>query len=172
MTIIVGVLDGKGGCYMGGDSAGVGEDELQLRKDTKVFTVGSYLIGVCGSWRVNQLLRFSQPPKPSRSDPFKFMVTKFVPFLRELIKNEKDDTATRPSFLIAFHGRLFHVFADMQISEEILPYEAAGSGAQIARGAMFASALAPKAKVQIALEAAERFNSNVRSPFHTFHQKS
>jgi hypothetical protein len=172
MTIIVGVLDGEGGVVMGADSAGVNSDQdLQLRKDEKVFINGPYVIGVCGSWRVNQLLRFADLPTPDKTDPFKFMVTVLIPFVRRLLSGEPEEKERKPEFLISFSGRLFHVYGNLQVSEEILEYETCGCAAQIARGALYALDYysierTAENKVSMALKAAQRFSSGVREPFH------
>ena len=42
MTCIVGVQE-HGNVYLGGDSAGVSDHNLRIRKDSKVFSVGSIL---------------------------------------------------------------------------------------------------------------------------------
>jgi ATP-dependent protease HslVU (ClpYQ) peptidase subunit len=169
MTCIAGVVsDGK--VYIGGDSAGVNADgHLQLRKDPKVFLTGDYLIGVSGSWRVCQKLRFTEfTSPPEHIDPFNFAVSIFMDELRDLFK----DTPERDfELLVGFQGRLFHIYGLSQVSEEIADYEACGSGAQVARGAMYAmdlhsEHLDPDMRVNAALEAAERFCSGVRGPFN------
>ncbi len=173
MTIIVGVLDGKGGVVMGGDSAGVNaEQDLQLRKDEKVFVNGPFAIGVCGSWRVNQALRFASLPRYDNGcDPFEFMVKAFVPFLRDLLSREQEDKDKKPEFLVSFAGRLFHVYGNLQVSEELVSFEACGCAAQVARGALYAIdhyslERSAENRVSAALKAAQRFSSGVREPFN------
>lgn len=172
MTCIVGMIDEDGTVVMGGDSAGVNRSEdLQVRKDPKVFINGQFIIGVCGSWRINQLLRFSTFPvfNPG-DDPVRFLAMEFAPALRAILKDEKDDEANKPDFLIGFSGRLFHIYTDLQVSEESNPYEAAGTGARFARGALYALVQAnpdwdTRCWVETALEASERFCSGVCGPF-------
>jgi ATP-dependent protease HslVU (ClpYQ) peptidase subunit len=170
MTCIAAVIhDGK--VIMGGDSARVNDrEELQLRKDSKVFKVGEYLIGVSGSWRVMQIIRYARLPwwGPYYSgDEYSWMHNNFLSCIKQLLK-ENDCTDTF-EMLIGFRGRLFHLYGTEQVSEEIAAYEACGSGAQVARGAMQALAMHgkvwDKSVVLAALNAAERFCSSVRGPF-------
>lgn len=166
MTCIAGVVS-NGKVWIGGDSAGVNSDgHLQLRRDSKVFQNGEYLIGVSGSWRVNQILRFSPLPAfVAGYDPFQLMAQDFMLSLK---KRLLDCPELDFDLLVGFRGRLFHIYGTSQVSEEIAGYEACGSGAQVARGAMFAceDIGAPAVNlVRIGLEAAERFCSGVRGPF-------
>jgi ATP-dependent protease HslVU (ClpYQ) peptidase subunit len=91
------------------------------------------------------------------------MVTSFMPALRETLRDCSEDFEA----LVGLRGRLFHLYGTGQVSEEILDYDACGSGAQVARGALFAqqSTMPARERVKGALEAAERFCSGVRSPF-------
>jgi ATP-dependent protease HslVU (ClpYQ) peptidase subunit len=165
LTCIAGVVS-NGKVYIGADSAGVGpNEELQLRKDSKVFRNGEYLVGVSGSWRANQILKYAKlDPGPIKEvNPFKHLVTSFLPGIRTM------DLPENFELLVGFRGRLFHVYGLSQVSEEIADYEACGSGSQVARGSLYTSArtaLTPAARIMYALEAAERFCSGVRSPFN------
>jgi hypothetical protein len=164
MSCVVGKLDGKGGVVMGADSVGVNSSkDLQLRADPKIFISGSYLIGVVGSWEANQVIRYKLIfPEPTGDDLFKHMVTQFLPVLTNSHIEKSYE------LLVGVRGRLFHIYGDKQVSEEIANYEAAGCAAQISRGALYAmeqTDVDPKAQVIIALEAAERFCSDIRRPF-------
>jgi ATP-dependent protease HslVU (ClpYQ) peptidase subunit len=171
MTCVAGIVhDGK--VTIGGDSAGVCpvDGKLQLRKDPKVFRNGEYLIGVSGSWQVNHILRFTRLPDGnavSSVEPFMHMVKAFLPAVKEAVQGCTDEF----ELLVGFHGRLFHVYNTGQVSEEQAPYEAIGSGDQVARGALHALALvsyeifSERERIEAALTAAERFCSDVRGPF-------
>jgi ATP-dependent protease HslVU (ClpYQ) peptidase subunit len=173
LTCIAGVVH-NGKVTIGGDSAGVcpKTGALQLRKDSKVFKNGEYLIGVAGSWRVMQVIRFANLPGYRHGhmasnlppmEPFEWTVRMFLPTLRKMNLPETDF-----ELLVGFRGHLFHIYGTEQVSEEIASYEACGSGAQVARGALhvardqYSSALG---QVKVALDAAERFCSGVRGPF-------
>lgn len=181
MTCIVGVLDGKGGVVMGADSAGTNEyKELQLRADAKVFHLGPFLIGCTTSWRMNQLIRYTlkiDVPRPvENSFVHQFMATTFVDSVRDVLKAggwiEKDkDRESGGTFLVGFQGRLFSVYDDFSVSEEIAEYEACGCGEQIARGSLYSTnGHPPKVRVKMALAASERFSAGVRGPFNILEQ--
>ena len=51
MTCIVGLLHNKT-IYIGGDSAGSNSSDLRVRKDTKVFENGPFLMGFTTSFRI------------------------------------------------------------------------------------------------------------------------
>jgi ATP-dependent protease HslVU (ClpYQ) peptidase subunit len=167
MTCIAGVVS-NGKVYIGGDSAGVNADgHLQLRKDSKVFKNGEYLIGVSGSWKINQVLKYTKLEDSDNSihDPHQFMVTHFLPQLWAMRMPEDKDF----ELLVGFRGRLFHIYGLSQVSEEIADYEACGSGAQVARGCLFGQwnvFQTPHSRIESALLAAERFCSGVRGPFN------
>ncbi|MCZ4093157.1 hypothetical protein [Sinorhizobium psoraleae] len=71
------------------------------------------------------------------------------------------------TFLVGYAGRLFKIDADYQVAEPVDGFGACGCGEQIALGALFASSDAPaRERLEIALNAAERFSAGVRGPFH------
>jgi ATP-dependent protease HslVU (ClpYQ) peptidase subunit len=166
MSCIVGICQ-NGKVYMGADSAGVcpKTGALQLRKDPKVFKNGEYLIGVAGSWPVAQELRYAKLPVDDPADAFEYMTQVFLCELRLILsKLPKEDY----ELLVGFRGRLFHLYGSEQVSEEIADYEACGSGAQVARGALYAwenLVMPTEERIEGALRAAERFCSGVRGPF-------
>lgn len=171
MTCIAGIAQ-NGKVWIGGDSAGVNSyGHLQLRRDSKVFKNGEYLIGVSGSWRAMQELKFCYlPDGPPRKDQrtFQWMVEMFLPALREAV--EKVPDAGDFEALVGLRGKLFHVYGTSQVSEETADFEACGSGAQVARGSLYSTDFeqfaTPTSRITVALQAAERFCSGVRGPFN------
>ena len=175
MTCIAAVTDGKT-VWMGGDSAGVGGWDLDVRTDSKVFRNGEFLFGFTTSFRMGQLLRYAfMPPTPHElQDVAAFMATDFVNAVRDCLKaggwaaktNEREDGGT---FLVGFRGRLFAIHDDYQAAEHADNYAACGCGAAIAKGAMFAAKLCgvtdQRRIVEIGLSAAERHSAGVRGPF-------
>jgi len=60
MTCIVGLIDKESKkIYMGGDSAGVANYSLSVRKDPKVFKRYGFIFGFTSSFRMGQLLMCS-----------------------------------------------------------------------------------------------------------------
>lgn len=172
MTCIVGIADG-GIVYLGGDSASSTPDgESFLPTRPKVFLIGEIAIGVAGSGRVNQLLRYKLPIPALIADPERYVAVDFVDTLKALLKEDgrKDDELMEDSFLlIGLRGRLFLIDSTFQVSEMRCGYEAIGSGAQIALGSLYATnddvTFGPRARLRMALNAAQEHNAFVRGPF-------
>lgn len=157
----------EGKVTMGGDSAGVGSaGDLQLRADTKVFVRDGFLIGVSGTWRTIQELKYAElPPLGVDKDRDEWMVTVFLPWVRSVVNPEDLEQS---EILVGFQGNLYHIYRERQVAKEQVPYDACGCGAQIAKGAFYALhdvEASPGERVRIVLEAAERFHSGVRGPF-------
>jgi len=179
VTAIVGIAE-RGGVHIGGDSAGVAGLSLTVRADTKVFRKQGYLFGFTTSFRMGQLIRYSLDlPKPKgRLD--RFMATKFIDSVRSCLKsggwarkdNEREEGGT---FLVGTHGQLFTVYEDYQVAQAADGFAAVGCGDQIALGALYATAgsgLKPRKRLELALQAAERFSAGVRGPFVRMSLKS
>jgi len=171
VTCIVGLVD-DGDVYIGGDSAGVSNSWLSLHANRKVFTNGPYVVGFTSSFRMGQLLRYAlKPPPPPERGLDRFMVTTFVDAVRRCLKDgglakKENEVETGGAFLVGVSGRLFAVYGDYQVTEEVGSYDAVGSGASIALGAMYATeGLLPRDRLRLALGAAERFSTYVRRPF-------
>lgn len=173
MTCIVGVVE-NGKVWIGGDSAGVGGHISTLRADPKVFRRGDFVMGFTTSFRMGQLLAhvFEPPELRSGQDVYAYMVRDFVPALRQCFSDggyagrSSEGRDQGGAFLVAICGRLFCVEPDYQVGESLNGYDACGSGAQLALGALHAGrALKPEARIVAALEAAQHFNITVRAPF-------
>lgn len=176
VTCIVALKAKKGTCHqvvMAGDSAGVSHLDVTVRKDSKVFRNGEFLIGYTDSFRMGQLLRFKfRPPPPvKRKDLFEYMCTLFVDEVRRTLKeggfSEIDNNVEQGgNFLVGFRGRVFEVASDFQVGEAALDFAAIGCGDSYALGALAASALTdPEERVLQALAVAEKFSGGVRAPF-------
>jgi ATP-dependent protease HslVU (ClpYQ) peptidase subunit len=180
MTCIVGVVDDLG-VVVGADSIAVSNWTMTIRADPKVFRLGEFLIGFCGSYRIGQAIRYGfKPPKSRRgTDPHEYMATAFIDSLRERFRdagcmgkeNHRDDGGT---ILVGFRGRLFRIDADFQVGESLCGHAAIGMGEEIALGALWAvRTLQPnigtELLVELALRAAEKNNAGVREPFHILH---
>jgi hypothetical protein len=180
MTCIVGV-EGAEAVYVGGDSAGVTDDDLLVvRADEKVFSLlsGELVLGFTDSFRMGQLLRYSLrlPKRETRdaaygSDPDRFMSTTFVDAVRACLKKggfarREDEAEAGGTFLVGWRERLYEVDDDYQVGRSISGYTAVGGGAEIAFGALHATAGVESAeRVLRALEAASAHSATVRAPF-------
>lgn len=174
MTAIAGFVHSDGSVWVGGDSAGVAGFELTRRADPKVFRNGNFLFGFTSSFRMGQLLRYAfQPPAKADSvDVMAYMATTFIDAVRACLKSggyasRVNETESAGEFLVGFHGRLFLIESDYQVSEACCDYAARGAGSQIACGALYATRdhVDPRERMIIALHAAEHHNAAVRGPF-------
>jgi hypothetical protein len=138
-----------------------------------VFVIDEMAIGICGSFRMGQLLQYVTLPKhPTGMEDFQYMVTQMVPILRKLfqeggfskVENNVDVGGT---FLIGYRGHLYGIYSDYQVQETALDYLAIGCGRDFALGCLANNPLLPaKARVIQAIETAEMFSAAVRSPIH------
>jgi ATP-dependent protease HslVU (ClpYQ) peptidase subunit len=176
LTAIAAVVDG-GKIWIGGDSAlsDTGTHDLRVCVNQKIFKLGEMVLGVAGSPRVGDVLRFqlAVPKHPKRMDPARFMRTHFVEAVREILK--KSGALTQQfgaefmdaHVLIGYRGRLFVMEDDLHIHEWTEDYAAIGSGGSVACGALSVSSGLPgRKRVLAALSAAERFTISVRRPFY------
>jgi hypothetical protein len=130
-------------------------------------------MGFTTSFRMGQILQYAfEPPRPHRDeDLMAFMVTQFVDALRATLQeagyaSKRDETESGGEFLVGINGRLFHIFDDYQVGENVDGYDACGSGQDIALGALYATPhMQPSKRIRTALAAAERCNAAVRAPF-------
>lgn len=174
MTCIVGLVN-EGKVYMGADSAGVGGLDIVTRKDPKVFLNGEFLIGYTTSFRMGQILRYSfSPPKPREGvEPYKYMCTEFIDTLITALKDKGfakvDNNVVRGGvFLVGYRGSLFIIESDFQVGEVYKNYDSVGCGYAYALGSLYSTekaGIGPKARVKLALAAAQEFSAGVREPF-------
>jgi len=162
MTCICGIMQ-RGTVYIGGDSAGTSQSmEQRIRADEKVFVRGDFLFGICGSFRMGQLLRYTLelPKQKPEQDDMHFLVNQFIDAVK----------ATCPqldgAFLLGYRGNLYAVHGDFQVGKPKIGFDAVGSGADIAIGALHVSSGRPCVRIRKALEASALNNAAVRSPFH------
>jgi ATP-dependent protease HslVU (ClpYQ) peptidase subunit len=177
MTCIVGVKTSQG-IFIGGDSASTNDSGLQtILASHKVFFIGEegnrMLLGCTTSCRMMQLLHYELqlPPYEDGIDVEEYLVTVFINAVRDCLKTggfakKEDDKEEGGNFLVGFQDRLFEVQDDYQVSEPINGYEAVGSGAQCALGALYVTPhLPPEQRIEQALQAAAYHNAYVRPPF-------
>ena len=176
MTCIVGIIDlEKDNVLMGGDSAGVANLDICIRKDEKVFRVSDFVIGCTDSFRMIQLLRFSfNPPQIGNIEVYEYMCTDFINKVKECFRNggylqkyeEGDDKGG--SFLVGYKNRLFKVENDFQVAETFDGYDSVGCGFAYALGSLRTTdnqSYSAQERVDLALKSAEYFSAGVSSPF-------
>lgn len=181
MTCIAAVINDNGTIWMGGDSGiKCGESSLETSLP-KVFIKGKFIIGVTGTSRVAQLVRYVfEPPEINNDNLHGYFVKDFVGALRDCMKehggeckNQEDEgpeTIMDGRVLVGCRGQLFQIDHGYGVTVTAALFQAVGSAAVEARAAMFtAKALAPELDgeqlVRRALATAAEFDANVRPPF-------
>lgn len=176
MTAIVG-LEYDGGVVIGGDAAITWPYHLRVESvEPKVWQVGEWVLGTCGSCRIGDLLRHAlTPPHPpiDDADIDKFLRTQFADAVRDVLvdsgtvysKNALEEMS-ESDFLFGLRGKLYSMQADFSIIRSAGGYFATGCGMDLAMGAMHATAgLKPTTRIKRALEAAAAHNAAVMAPF-------
>ena len=174
MTTIVGVCK-NGSVTLGADSQVTDDDRrhnsLIMEKITKN---NGYLIAGSGdSTPCDILQHIFVPPVPNvveRKNLYKFMITKFVPEMRECLEENnwkpdpKDDSTF--SMLIAYDGELFDIGDDFSVLLNDDGIYGVGNGSKYAIGALFAGA-----SVEKALEIASHNDIYTSGPFQVVRQQ-
>ena len=175
MTTIVGVCK-NGNVTMGADSQvtidSTRVNSLIMEKITKN---NGYLIAGSGDAGPCDILQhIFIPPIPTaneRKNLYKFMITKFVPAMRECL--EENDYKTDPSdkdsgfsMLIAFDGEIFDISDDYSVLVSEDGIYGVGNGSKWAMGALHAGA-----SVQEALEVAAKKDIYTSGPFQIVKQQ-
>ena len=172
MTCIVGLVH-RGTVYIGGDSASVQGWTSRITRLPKVFRRGPFLIGYTTSFRMGQLLQFGLEPRVQAAgeDDMRFMVTEVAERVRLLLKERgvakvESNAETGGQFLVGYRSRLYSVMSDFQVNEMADGYDAVGSGAEYALGALRAmTGASPQARVRRALDVSAHFSMAVCPPF-------
>jgi ATP-dependent protease HslVU (ClpYQ) peptidase subunit len=176
VTCIAGIVEpSKRVVWIGGDSAATSGYDLSIVLDTKVFyhTGTNFIVGCCGSVRATNVIRYKMtPPEPTTDDDMAYMVTGFVESLRESLKaagnTVKNDEMewTGVQLLVGYHAKLFMIDSDYQVREVVTGYDSIGAGADLALGALYATAgTGAKKRMTLAMEAAAVHNTACRPPF-------
>jgi len=183
MTCVVGVSDGKT-ILFGADSAAASGDgpqqisEIYTAAEPKVFACGGYLLGVCGSYRVAQILRYrAELPvlPPSTEDVEGFLVRELLPAVAATVEaagiagSRSGYLGDLVCLLLGVQGQLWNISSDLALLPEA-DFAVVGSGRHHAYGALYALQAAgvgaPHRRVEIALEAAAAYTPTVRPPWH------
>ena len=193
MTCIVGYLDkNTNDIYMGGDSAGVSDFSINIRKDPKVFVRDKFIFGFTSSFRMGQILMccdLNLPRQEEGEDTYVYMVKKFVPAIKDVFDEEgylqkyKDGDDRGGTFIVGYNNRLFSIEDDFQVGETLADYCSVGCGFDLALGSLYTSTdlllefggsieVSPEDIITLALEAASEYNGGVCKPFNIVKLKS
>jgi len=177
MTCIVGV-ESDNHVYMGGDSAAVEGINIRLTTTPKVFKKGSLLIGYTWSFRMGQIIQYSNnvPEIPEEKDNYSYLAQDFVTFIRKIFQESgfmRVESAREEGgqFMVGIRGELFTIESDFSVLRNIDGFDAIGCGASYALGALRVmckypgiTAL-PRTSMEIALQTAAYFSNSVSEPF-------
>lgn len=174
MTAIAAISTGSK-VYIGADSAGCAGNSLELRKDSKVFESGKFLMGFTSSFRMGQILRYSfkAPGQEKKIDDVTYMNTRFVDAVRKCLKiggyarnvNGEENGGT---FVVGYKGSIYVVESDFQVAIPLNDYTAVGCGADLCLGSLHTTErydISPQDRIMLALDAAESYSCGVRGPF-------
>lgn len=178
MTVIVGWAC-HGRVVMGGDSAALSGWEVERIAVPKLFRLGPLLLGVAGSPRVADVLRYQKELAESMfsghiGNPHRTLVLDFIPWLRSLADDfgltmqENGETVLvgQSNVMVALAGKLFVIGAGFSVNSFLEGYTAIGVGAPYALGALYTDPSNDmRVAIQRALEAAEKFCTGVAAPF-------
>lgn len=175
MTVIAALIDNDT-LYMASDTQMTnGSDATNLSPSVpKVFFRGDLLVGVSGSVRALNLIRYRlDVPERDTDDDMEYISISVVDSIRQLLKDGGVAEQTNGSefngdsdhyshFLIGYRGRIFRVGSDYNVTERSGPYNAIGSGEDFALGSLYSTpGLPPEYRLRTALLAAMEFNVSV-----------
>lgn len=185
MTCIVGI-ETSSGVWLGADSwscSADGDRPSFTIAESKLFKKDSLIFGSCGSIRFANVVKFLVPNikyTNKSSDPdsiLGWIVRKWIPVFRKVIlreglvvgaetNHEADDTG---ELLLGVGGVLLAIGSDFGVERVKRGYNAIGSGASIACGALHAlihnERNEPKHDLRLALEASRAHSPFVKGPF-------
>jgi 20S proteasome alpha/beta subunit len=150
VTCVVGIRKQKGGVLLVGDSQSSTTWIKRQDTGTKVFLIDDTCgVAYCGSGRFGQILQFwiseSVDPPPLGKDLRRWLVREFIEELRNetqarghlhIYEENQVEHFGQSAFLIACRDRLFSIEEDFSVNENILPFEALGSGGETAFGVL------------------------------------
>tara|TARA_R110002153_G_scaffold243548_1_gene398918 strand:- start:4337 stop:4930 length:594 start_codon:yes stop_codon:yes gene_type:complete len=137
MTSIV-AISTEEGVYLGGDLAGSNGHNIGEVSQSKVFGVGEFLVGYCGSFRAGQIVEHAWRP-PARSEgvcDYNYLVLEVIPSLMVILEGNgfggHDGTEVKGgNFVLVYGGRVYEVQSDYSILEWAQPVVCLGSGGDV-----------------------------------------
>lgn len=190
MTAIVGITT-EGGAILGYDSASSNGEtgRIDATLNPKARQLTEWLaFGFTWSWRYGQILMhhvtIDDRVWEEGVDEYEWVVTQFIPAARAALKEhgymkKTDEREEAGQMLLAVRNRLFVFQSDLSVTESGRGFDAVGSGADEAKGALHAlqslqnlGGMDPGAKVMTALSAAADLNAFVRTPFRVLETRA
>ena len=176
MTCIIAISQDNN-VFMGGDAAASEVESGMISRVNmpKVFVKDEYLVGYAGSFRMGKFIQYSvEFPKPpswakGKAKLDEFMNGYFIPAVRKQVEEHKLESQEKEEFgfIIGIRGHIFEIDDAWAAYEPETNYASIGSGSSVAYGSLHSTAgwSNPKKRIQVALEASEKYNIYVSSPF-------
>ena len=175
MTTIVGVCK-NGNVTMGADSqVSDGDRPNNHPKMEKITKNNGYLIAGSGDSAPCDILQHMfVPPVPNateKKDLYRFMITKFVPAMKEALdengwKQDKSDSDSGFNMLVAYDGEMFDIGDDFSVLLNSDGIYGVGNGSKFAIGALYAGV-----SVEKALEIASNNDIYTSGPYQIIKQQ-
>jgi ATP-dependent protease HslVU (ClpYQ) peptidase subunit len=158
MTTIIAVQNSKGFVFAADAQVTDTERPYVHKSMKKVVEVNGYVMAGAGNSRCCDVILFGwKPPVYDGTEPYTFMVSKFIPEMRKqhedagiTLKEDEDFV-----FLVGFSGKVFHIAGNYAVLETNTGLYGIGTGAAYALGA-----LAQGATIQEAIKVAKKFDIN------------
>ena len=176
MTCIIGIVK-EGNVWMGADRMISLGNTKSISQEPKIVKKGDILMGFSGSLRGSNALKyqFKPPIIPEACSSMEYMVAKFVPQIRQLLKDEgiskidSNEETSDNSFLVALKrdNSLFSVGSSYAVAQAAKT-AGVGVGWKIAMGALHAlegQGKTPEEMITAALQAAVDLCAFVSPPF-------
>jgi ATP-dependent protease HslVU (ClpYQ) peptidase subunit len=141
MTCIAALMD-KTHIYLGGDRLISDGHVGSTLVHSKVFKIGTMLIGSMGSLRASQIISHHlELPKDTRCNPIDYMIQDLIPEIRRCLEFHKytgnDNKGRCGNYVLCYRSKIFVIQEDWSVCELNIPYTAIGSGGVTADGALF-----------------------------------
>jgi len=167
MTCIVGINTGKK-IIIAGDNMGSNGFIYMQDKKPKVFKKDNFIFGVCGSYRVMQLLehKFVIPKRFIGQTVENYIYTTFTENVFSCLDNNnalelKDGSKSfAGSFLFGYERELYKIEGNFQIHINSKNYDAVGSGTYHAIASLYSTEglnITPENRLKKAIECANEF---------------
>jgi len=165
---------------MGADSCASDENcSYVISQNTKIFQKDEMFIGCANSFRIINIIEHCFTPSviPSKMTAGKYIVSSFVPELRQTLEDQKIDVSSEDmglNLLVGIQNCIFEIQNDFSVITMPAYGASIGSGSDVARGSLFTSWNMPMTgseRVLKALEAAEASIATVRRPFNILEVK-
>lgn len=145
MTLIIAIKD-KSGISIGGDRLGSNLWTWSEMIDEKVFSVGDIIFGICGSFRVMNILQyhFTAPERGSKVDAKTYMYKYVLEEIKKLF-NEKNISEVEKNLhdsypvLIGYEWDIYLMQQDFSMLQHDRDFMTIWSGSEVANGYLEAS---------------------------------